>query len=84
MAERVASRALSGEAAVNGERRVPFDLNARTDMLGAGVPAELAGTPLEISVRYDQDGMVETREGDVTVAVPVGWGAEDLEVVVGS
>ena len=69
--------------AINGERRVPFELNVRTDMLGGEVPPELNGTPLEVSVRYDQDGMVETKEGDVTVAVPVGWGAKDLEVVVG-
>jgi hypothetical protein len=69
--------------AVDGERRIPFRLDEKSDMLRAGLPPELEGTPLDLSVRFDQDGMVETREGDVTVAAPVGWGAEGLEIVVG-
>ena len=76
--------ALAGQApAVDGERRVPFRLDETTDMLKSGLPAELQGSPLDLSVRFDQDGMVETREGDVTVAVPVGWGAQDLEIPIG-
>jgi hypothetical protein len=75
---------LSGQPpAVDGERRIPFRLDQGTDMLKSGLPAELQGTPLDLSVRFDQDGMVETREGDVTVAVPVGWGAEGLEIPIG-
>lgn len=69
--------------AADGERRIPFRLDQSTDMLRSGLPAELQGTPLDLSVRFDQDGMVETREGDVTVAVPVGWGAEGLEIPIG-
>jgi hypothetical protein len=69
--------------AVDGERRIPFRLDEKSDMLPGALPAELEGTPLDLSVRFDQDGMVETREGDVTVASPVGWGAEGLEIVVG-
>lgn len=75
---------LTGQSpAVDGERRIPFRLDQSTDMLRSGLPSELQGTPLDLSVRFDQDGMVETREGDVTVAMPVGWGAEGLEIVVG-
>lgn len=69
--------------AADGERRIPFRLDQSTDMLRSGLPAELKGTPLDLSVRFDQDGMVETCEGDVTVAVPVGWGAEGLEIPIG-
>ena len=69
--------------AVNGERRVPFRLDQSTDMLKSGLPAELQGSPLSLSVRFDQDSMVETHEGDVTIAVPVGWGAQDLEIPIG-
>lgn len=69
--------------AIDGERRIPFRLDEQSDMLRAGLPAELQGTPLDLSVRFDQDGMVETREGDVTIAAPVAWGAEGLEIVVG-
>ena len=69
--------------AAGGERRIAFLLDDRSDLLPGPVPAELEGTPLSLSVRFDQDGMVETREGDVTVAVPVGWGAQDLEIAIG-
>ncbi|HVS17188.1 MAG TPA: hypothetical protein VMT18_01220 [Planctomycetota bacterium] len=76
---------LSGQPpAIDGERRIPFLLNERNDMLPGPLPPELQGTPLSISVRYDKDGVVETSEGDVTVAAPVGWGGEGLEIVVGS
>jgi len=70
-------------AAVDGERRVPFRLDASNNMLGGAPPPELEGTPLSLSVRFDQDGVVETREGDVTVAYPVGWGGEGIEIVIG-
>lgn len=69
--------------AVDGERRIPFRLDESSDMLRSGLPAELMGTPLDLSVRFDQDGMVETREGDVTVARPVEWGGEGIEIVIG-
>jgi len=75
---------LKGQApAADGERRVPFRLDASNNMLGGAPPPELEGTPLSLSVRFDQDGVVETREGDVTVAHPVGWGGEGIEIVVG-
>jgi hypothetical protein len=70
-------------AAVEGERRVPFRLDEGNDMLPGPLPPELEGTQLSISVRYDTDGVVETSDGDVTVAQPVGWGGEGLEIVVG-
>jgi hypothetical protein len=70
--------------AVAGERRIPFLLNEGNDMLPGPLPPELEGTPLSISVRYDTDGVVETSEGDVTVATPVGWGGEGLQIVVGA
>lgn len=69
--------------AVSGERRIPFHLDDQSDMLPGPLPPELEGTPLSLSVRFDQDGVVETREGDVTVAAPVGWGAQDLEIAIG-
>ena len=69
--------------AVNGERRIPFLLDERSDMLPAPLPPELEGTPLSLSVRFDKDSVVETREGDITIAVPVGWGAENLEIPIG-
>lgn len=69
--------------AVDGERRIPFRLDEQTDMLPGPVAPELEGTPLSLSVRFDKDGVVETREGDVTIAVPVGWGAEGLEIPIG-
>lgn len=69
--------------AVDGERRIPFRLDESSDMLRTGLPPELQGTPLDLSVRFDQDGMVETREGDVTIAKPVEWGGEGIEIVIG-
>jgi hypothetical protein len=70
--------------AVDGVRRVPFDLNERTDMIHAGLRPELEGMPLELSVRFDQDGIVDTKvEGDTSAAIPVGWGGSGLEVVIG-
>lgn len=69
--------------AEGGERRIAFRLDETTDMLRTGLPPELKDSPLDLSVRFDQDGVVETREGDVTVVEPVGWGGEGLEIAIG-
>lgn len=70
--------------AVEGERVVPFRLDTSNDMMGGGgLPHDSSGMELELSVRFDADGKVETREGDVTVAVPAQPDATDLEVVLG-
>jgi len=71
-------------AAVDGRRSVPFVLDPSSNMLGAGLPQEAGEFPLQISVRFDSDGFVETDEGDVTVDVPVEPGASGIEVVLGS
>jgi hypothetical protein len=68
-----------------GERRlVPFRLDGSNDLMGGGgLPHDSDGMELELSVRFDADGKVETSEGDVTVAVPVRPDATDVEVVLG-
>ena len=66
-----------------GERIVPFRLDGTNDMMGSGgLPHDATGMELELSVRFDADGMVETKEGDVTVAVPVEPDATGVEVVL--
>jgi len=68
-----------------GERIVPFRLDTGNDMMGGGgLPHDADGMELELSVRFDADGKVETREGDVTVAVPVQPDASGVEVVLGA
>lgn len=71
----------------DGTRRVPFSLSSKTNMMPMGaLPAELQGTPLMLSVRYDSDGdgLIDTKsEGDASVAQPVGWGGEGIEIAVG-
>lgn len=69
-----------------GKRRVPFVLSRETDMMKMQpqLPQELQGAPLQLSVRLDRDGIIDTRdEGDAGIAVPVGWGAEGLEIPIG-
>ncbi len=66
--------------AEDGVRSVPFRLDETTNQIPSSVPP---GIELELSVRFDADGMVETKEGDVTVAVPVEVGASGIEVVLG-
>ena len=65
------------------ERSVPFELSDRTNQMPGGAPPELADSQLEIAARFDPDGIVDTKEGAVTVATPVGWGASGLELVFG-
>ena len=66
-----------------GERIVPFRLDRSNDMMGSGgLPHDATGMELELSVRFDADGKVETKEGDVTVAVPVEPDATGIEVVL--
>jgi hypothetical protein len=65
------------------ERRVPFELSDRTNQMPGGAPPELADSQLEIAARFDPDGIVDTKEGAVTVATPVGWGGSGLEIVFG-
>ena len=67
---------------VDGRRTVPFRLDPSSNALGAGLPPETAGFPLELSIRFDRDGMVETREGDVTVNQSVEAGAQGVEIVL--
>ncbi len=73
--------ALAGvPGAENGVRTVPFRLDETTNQIPGTVPD---GIDVELSVRFDADGVVETKEGDVTVAVPVTVGARDIVVPLG-
>jgi len=66
------------------ERIVPFRLDTSNDLMGGGgLPHDATGMELELSVRFDVDGMVESKEGDVTVAVPVQPDATGIEVALG-
>lgn len=69
--------------AVDGRRVVPFDLNTSSNVLGSPLPPEVAEIDLEISIRFDQDGVIETKEGDVTVSQLVKPGDTGIEVVLG-
>lgn len=70
--------------AVAGERVVPFRLDTGNDLMGSGgLPHEHSGMELELSVRFDADGVVETKEGDVTVTVPAEPDATGIEVLLG-
>jgi hypothetical protein len=69
---------------VDGRRVVPFRLDGSNDLMGGGgLPHDGDGMELELSVRFDADGKVETSAGDVTVAVPVQPDATDVEVFLG-
>jgi len=70
--------------AAEGRRIVPFRLDSSNDLMGGGgLPHDSSGMELELSVRFDLDGKVETSEGDLTVAVPVEPDATDVEVALG-
>jgi hypothetical protein len=74
----------SAPPAEGGRRVVPFRLDGSNDLMGGGgLPHDSEGMQLELSVRFDADGKVETSEGDVTVAVPVQPDATAVEVVLG-
>jgi hypothetical protein len=64
------------------DRVVPIRLDSSNDALGMGLPPDAGSMKLELAVRFDADGFVETGEGDVTATVPVVPGQEGLEVVL--
>jgi hypothetical protein len=64
---------------VDGEVHFDFLLDPTTSMIPGSVPEDL---PLELEVRFDEDGIVETKEGDVTARVPVELGDDDLELTL--
>jgi len=62
------------EPAVDGVRRLPFDLD-KTNMMGGLVPGALV-----LEARFDPDGIVESREGVVTASVPTKVGDMAAEI----
>ncbi len=64
------------EPAVDGVRRVPFLIDDRHTMM-AGMPT--AGR-FQLEVRYDPDGIVDTRDGIVVERVPARRGSMDHRV----
>ena len=62
-----------------GERELGFQLDSASSM----IPGEVAeGVEVEIEVRFDRDGYVETKEGDVAARVKARPGARDLVLVL--
>lgn len=61
------------------ELHFDFRLDPTTSMIPGSVPDDI---PLELEVRYDVDGFVETVEGDVTVRVPAELGDDGLELTL--
>lgn len=61
----------------SGDRLLAFELDEAHTMGG------VAPGVLELEARFDPDGFVDSREGIVTVRVPVEPGATDVEVVLG-
>jgi hypothetical protein len=64
---------------LENELRFDFRLDPTTSMIPGSVPE---GLPLELEVRFDRDGKVETRQGDVTARVPAELGDDDLELIL--
>jgi len=62
-----------------GELYFDFRLDPTTSMIPGSVPE---GMSVEVEVRYDADGYVETKEGDVAVRVPAQPGDEDLALTL--
>ena len=62
-----------------GRRVLTFRLDDQSTLIPGRVPA---GTPLEIGIRYDADGYVETKDGDVEARVAARPGDEGLELVL--
>jgi len=62
-----------------GELHFDFQLDTPTSMIPGSVPE---GMSVEVEVRYDVDGYVETKDGDVTVRVPAQPGDDDLALTL--
>ena len=62
-----------------GERVVDFQLDESTSMIPGAVPD---GLEVELEVRFDLDGYVETKEGDVSAMVPARPGDRGLVLVL--
>ncbi len=62
----------------DGSRLVPFELTSADNFMGKPVPAE----ELELKVRFDYDGFVETKVDSVSTSQVVAAGARDLEVTM--
>jgi hypothetical protein len=63
----------------DGRRVFTFHLDPHTSMIPGSVPA---GTQVELEIRYDRDGVVETKDGDVTAKSTVKVGDSALELVL--
>lgn len=62
---------------VNGVRELRFELSSLDQMGGVG---RAFPEQLEFRAAYDPDGLVETKEGMVTVEVPVALGDRSIDV----